>query len=727
MNEEEDIRGGATDEQITQAYKERQILDQQDPRTDEKFLEERAKQKQAEEDDIVQDDLPETDKLESRGYKGNRESARQRQIRLRQRALADRDKEGSTVTRGPGQVFTGGKDTVEVPDRDMRTGQLIPNETELDQFGNPVRFAGGLMVEIFGNLGLDAAGIVADTFVPGAGTAIQAPGSAFFNWANQKIRGEKEINQGEMLAASAASLIPGLQPFRAATKAGRFYKSVLKGGTTGAIDVTGTKLGRGEEVTTTDLASGFVAGGLLGSVFGIKDGGEAYKALKNKINKGTAFVADELNLDGTISRIVPEEPLEPATFFESRRKPGPKNPEESAAMEAAGQTNIFKSFAADPRLGQTDDQIMDAYKAYRGKVGDPYIEPKKAFKRGLVTRTIKVKDLQPVLKEHPDIPKDKVNEYIQFVNQESKAKGNNLGKTITFLNDAYINGKLGVKKLGNLTVEDLTPNKVRTGDPQEIAEDMSSILGQNITVKTLDNIIQEKVSIPVEISDEVVMQVTDLKSLTKAYMARIQRFTGIPAFERGHVFAAKNIWDDLKVTSLSDYKGNLEPEIARSTYNIVDGQSFDDLLKGVDLEDILKGNRSRAEKSDPDKVVARLLGTDYGLRESFLNFVYPQRALSNKIPADAKASFVDEYVEEMEIALMDFDGGKVGVNTLDFIRAAVLKKILPKYETLNDELIEGLITTTNKVTGRDMAAEVNEALERNLVNPQEIRRAGEAK
>ena len=83
----------------------------------------RRRQQQQEEEDTT------TDKLESRGYKGNRESARQRQIRLRQRALADRDKEGSTVTRGPGQVFTGGKDTVEVPDRDMRTGQLIPNET----------------------------------------------------------------------------------------------------------------------------------------------------------------------------------------------------------------------------------------------------------------------------------------------------------------------------------------------------------------------------------------------------------------------------------------------------------------------------------------------------------------------------------------------------------------------------------------------------------------------
>ena len=51
MNEEEDIRGGATDEQINQAYKEAKINEQKDPRTDEKFLEERAKQKEAEEEE----------------------------------------------------------------------------------------------------------------------------------------------------------------------------------------------------------------------------------------------------------------------------------------------------------------------------------------------------------------------------------------------------------------------------------------------------------------------------------------------------------------------------------------------------------------------------------------------------------------------------------------------------------------------------------------------------
>ena len=46
MNEEEDITGGGTDEQIYQAYKEAKINEQKDPRTDEKFLEQRAKEKE---------------------------------------------------------------------------------------------------------------------------------------------------------------------------------------------------------------------------------------------------------------------------------------------------------------------------------------------------------------------------------------------------------------------------------------------------------------------------------------------------------------------------------------------------------------------------------------------------------------------------------------------------------------------------------------------------------
>ena len=639
------------------------------------------------------------------------------------------------ISRQMGRYYKGKR--VLPPDADIQTeGNLKGQPKPEDIFGpdykrkptylddpkdeedtNP-RFAESITFETGANLALDkATSLLLGAPVPGA-RALYAlsnvAGSGIINYLAQRIRGT-EFSLGELATASGLSLIPGAT--QAKTLKGAIGKSTAKGAGIGATAVTSESLiDTGELPDAETLATGALFGGAAGGIFqsvAEKDQiGYALRAMRNRINNRPA--GDDFAAIGTVGA--------------ARRKPGPKNPDEQAAMEAAGQGNIFKSFAADQRLGQTDDQIMDIYKGYRIQKGDPYVEPKKTFKRGLVTRKIKVKDLQPVLKEHPEIPKDKVNEYIEFVNQESKNKVNTLGRTITFLNDAYITGKLGIKKVDGFIEGDLTPIPTRTGNPQEIAEDMSSILGQNITVKTLDNIIQEKGSIPVEISDEVVMQVTDLTSLTKAYMARIQRFTGIPAFERGHVFAAKNIWDDLKVTSLSDYKGNLEPEIARSIYNIVDGQSFDDLLKGADLEDIVKGNRSRAEKSDPDKVVARLLGTDYGLRESFLNFVYPQRALANKIPADAKASFIDDYVEEMNIALMDYDdGGTVGVHTLDFIRAAVLKKILPKYEVLNDELIEGLITTTNKVTGRNMGAEVSEALERNLVNPQQIRQAGDAK
>ena len=147
-------------------------------------------------------------------------------------------------------------------------------------------------------LGFAGAGLVlgfdVGSKIPAAGlaatTSLQSGGSAFFNYLNQKIRGEKTINKGEMAAASAASLIPGLQPFKAATRAGRFYKGVLRGGTTGVIDVTGTKLGRGEEVTPTDIVAGFGMGGTIGSIYGVKDGGEAFKALKNKVNLGKALV-----------------------------------------------------------------------------------------------------------------------------------------------------------------------------------------------------------------------------------------------------------------------------------------------------------------------------------------------------------------------------------------------------------------------------------------------------
>ena len=275
-----------------------------------------------------------------------------------------------------------------------------------------------------------------------------------------------------------------------------------------------------------------------------------------------------------------------------------------------------------------------------------------------------------------------------------------------------------------------TPSDINVKD---VAAELSAEFNQIITIKTLDNIIQEKGSIPVEIADKEIMQVTDLESLIKAYIRRVERYNSIPAFEAGHVFAAKNIMEDFNIPKgekLANYKGNLEPEIARSIYKMVDDQALTDLLKGTDLEAVVIGNRGRKDESDPDKVIAALYGRDYGLRESFLNFVYPERSLKNKIRDDLKSVFTDIYKEEMEIALMDYDqGGTISPRILDVIRDRVLRdRVMPYFEEEGlQEVMEALTLTSDKISGRSMVADEDELLTRNLLKKQEIRRKGEMK
>ena len=420
---------------------------------------------------------------------------------------------------------------------------------------------------------------------------------------------------------------------------------------------------------------------------------------------------------------------------------------DTKALEAAGQGNIFKSFATDPRLGQTDDQIMEAYKAARLRLGDPYSEPRQ-LPRSAAERRLVPSMFTKFLTEDPSIPQSKVQEYIDAVTDERRGRklynlvagrpfarkrsNKGLTGTLIFLNDAYLSGRSGVKKLGNVTMNDLTPIRARTGSPQDIADEMSAIFGRDITPDTLEDIINKQGSIPIEIgtpgtTNYEVIDVVDLPTLTEAYMKRIQRYRTIPAFEAGHIFAARNILDDLDVDNVANFKGNLEPEIARSIYGITDNKVFEDLLEGVDTEQIVAGNRARGQNIDPDKTIAALYGRDYGLRESFLNFVYPERSLANKIPPDLKKEFTERYVEEMDIALRAYDGGTVGPYTLDFIRAIVLReKVMPFFD-LGDEFLEGFINTANKVSKADMVSDINVYLERNLLKPLQINVAGEAK
>ena len=391
------------------------------------------------------------------------------------------------------------------------------------------------------------------------------------------------------------------------------------------------------------------------------------------------------------------------------------------------QLNLF--------FGETDAFLSQQYANLRKQEGDPIPTKLSTAKaRRQVTRKIKVSDLDLILQEFPDIPKDKANEYIQAIREEERGQNLVAGSPRKGGNGKGLIGTLRWLNSVAMAPNSKTPSDINVKD---VANELSAEFNQTITVKTLDNIIQEKGSIPVEIADKEIMQVTDLESLIKAYVRRVERYGSIPAFEAGHVFAAKNIMEDMNIPKnekLANYKGNLEPEIARSIYKMVDEEALKDLLKGSDLEAVVIGNRGRKDESDPDKVIASLYGRDYGLRESFLNFVYPERSLKNKIRDDLKSLFTDIYKEEMELALSDYDkrgggGGTVSPRILDVIRTRVLRdRVMPYFEEEGlQEVMEALTLTSDKISGRSQVADEDELLTRNLLKKQEIRRKGEMK
>ena len=202
---------------------------------------------------------------------------------------------------------------------------------------------------------------------------------------------------------------------------------MLRGGTAGAIDITGTKLGKGEEVTTTDLAAGFGMGATFGTIYGIKDGGEAFKALKNKVNLGKALVLDEIapqvNLDGTISRrIVQEEPLEPTTFLQTTSNTTSSNPNfggdggffKKVVQKAFRNKATFPSLFVDPvtlkpKRGFTNFEMASAYDRYIDNLA------KKSGYKSLADFKVQVLD---TLK-----PNDKMNLFRQLQDGENLRTG----------------------------------------------------------------------------------------------------------------------------------------------------------------------------------------------------------------------------------------------------------------------------------------------------------------
>ena len=690
-----------------------------DPNTVEETLKKRSEATEKEDTD------PTTDKLESRGYKGNRKSIRQRQQEIRQRALADRDLEGNTVTRGPGQVFTGGKDTVEVPDRDLRTGEIIPNETEQDQFGNPVSgFQGSLGGSIAFEVGANTLLDIFSPFLP-----LQSGGSYVINLISQIIRDPSKIgslNQLEAGAAATSSLIPGANQYAAflkgikpATRGTQVVRQLGRGIVDANINVAGERIGSGQELTGEDIAFATGIGGSLG-VFLPRiaeeigkdptDFSKIFGNIRKRLDGGPELAA----VDGfPVGQATPE--FEPTTVFAMGRKPKPK--------PSPGQKNIFTEARENPSLGQSDEAINEQYQALYKKyddrtIGDTIDENlTNKQKREKYSRKLQSTDLDLIIQEEAlkgnTIPPEKAQEYVDLVNETrlGKKDRNNPSGRLRRNQKGYI----GTMVYLNEVSLGINPNNL--GNTADVIKHISKEMGTDpIGLKRIIEGQGGEISFQTE-GMKTPKKIRSLKELVEAYYLRLSRYKDIPAFEKGHVFAANNIIEDRDINSLTDFKNNLEPEISRSIREQLDDEAIEELikakgtLKGDDFyRSVVEGNRKRQNKQDPDKILADLLGTQYGLRESFLTFINPERSLSNIIPVESKAAFAELYRKELlaeikgiKADLKNSGQSSIGPATIDQLKLDVARSVAKGMK--NNKILEQIILMDDMISKRGMTTQ----------------------
>ena len=690
----------------------------------------RKQEKETEEEENTDED-PTTDKLESRGYKGNRESARQRQIRLRQKALADRDTEGSTVTRGPGQVFTGGKDTVEVPDRDMRTGQLIPNETELDQFGNPLLAAG---FEITANT-------ILDLFSPVL--PLQSGGSYVINLISQIIRDPSKIgslNQLEAGAAATSSLIPGANQYAAflkgipkATRGTQLARQIGRGAVDANIQVTGMKLGEGEEVTFDDLTAATLFGGGLGGIVGVTpeilkgktdDLSKVFRNIRKRLDGGAEL--SEANTGLPIGQATPE--FEPTTAFAIKGKGEDLTPEEIKRAREGGLTRdeFNKSFEPKSKVeAGTDLETIkkaveqenrfnqEQYDRIKQLVLDPDSQPfnvSKADIRRMKVNARKKLKLSDVKKARdrlndPNITDEVVQRYYEDAVRSELGYTGTAG-AIDFLN---LMADAPSRKAFTSVDEFLANSRVGRSSFEEILDDMSFRLETPITKERLQNLLDgtetysfQTPRMKSKIPPEPPIIIKDIKSLQKAYFARLLALEDIAEFEKGHINAVDQIIERYlrgeKITPTASFKDNTNPEIARSIYKLVGNEAAFDAMSDINKDYIVKGlkdrelkfaqvfagNRSRKASQDLDRVVNSIFGVEPDLESSLLSYVYPERSLNAMIDPSMKVTFAKVYMKELDEqiqAILDM-GGKmenIGPTVLENMRERALKTTLESY------------------------------------------------
>ena len=158
------------------------------------------------------------------------------------------------------------------------------------------------------------------------------------------------------------------------------------------------------------------------------------------------------------------------------------------------------------------------------------------------------------------------------------------------------------------------------------------------------------------------------------------------------------------VLTLQKEKGTSES--VKKRVNVKKIVSIEEMLNEPYSKVTIEGNRKRKNLDDPDKVLADLYGTQYGLRESFLSYVYPDRSLGRLIPADLKAAFTDLYKKELEMALLDYKGLSIGPASLDKIRAEVAQDVLKSFPDVDTRFVlEQMTVASDKAFLKDVVDE----------------------
>lgn len=627
---------------------------------------------------------------------GEAELKRQEEKRIRkgEKRRYQRLKRKQTQTGGnTGEKFIPDKtgDFAPAPDRDMRTGEPI-YDPETDQFGNP-RFAESITFEVGANLALDkaTAGLLVAP-IPGARplyALANVAGSGIINYLAQRIRGT-EFSLGELATASGLSLVPGAT--QAKTLKGAIGKSTVKGAGLGATQVTSEslidtgKLPDAETLTTGALFGG-VAGGLFQSVAEKDQIGYAIRALRNTIDNkpaGADFAAI-----GTVG---------------AARRSGFSDDAQRKIDEIQKELRVEKGDQLGFFTNEGDEFLYEKYKKQNRVIQTP--DPT----RQQASRALRPTDFDIFLEEDPNITVDHVLGYIESVKAAKSGK-----PVLNPATNRFIRNQKGLDGTLRFLNQKSAPNA--KFDLNEIADELSAEFNTTITPADISNMIKGNVKAGVvSFKTQGMAQPMQLKSiadLRKVYMARIARYKDIPAFERGHVFAADNIIKDKRISNLTDFRNNLEPEIARSIYRQLDDEAIEELIRlNVDsdfdnieslYEQVLAGNRSRRNVDDPDKVIAALYGRDYGLRESFLNYVYPDRSLGRLITADSKAAFADLYKKELAQRLSAYQGLSIGPDALDKIRADVAQEVLKSFPDVDTRfVIEQMTLASDKANVKDM-------------------------